>query len=596
MKASSNPPEGIWKSAWLLLLQQLTLLAQRLPSWTSRLVPSRRWLLPVKWAWSAGSGLMWWLLFPARKLFAATLNLVAPCTRWMIPGRQWLAPAVWCSGIAVAIFRALRFWFDPVERMCAPMTQLVVPRVRNFIDPYLDKVPPREKWLDPPSWAPLVPSLGTLLRLGILGLGLLMIVASLAKPWWDLPCPEDGIAYGPQDIVAVRIPCQIYFKAMLAIGLCVFLFLRWYQRTWSMACLFVGCSMMMVGATFPYFVMFGYPETAADAAWLQMQHDNLTWLGGDINTAAEAGLSAWKSKNIWVDIPRHIKIAPLPGWSLWDIQLDKLQDILIWTGYSQIFCQFARGGWGMGLTGSLLLTSMTLLHPKQLDLRRTGVAVVYLTIMSLIGISLALYGPFSAKHYLSEATAAMREGDFERSLEQLELCRAQYPVLSQETNYIRQRGLIEHKLGMSTDHALLWQATTDEAAGFVQRAYDNWKILCDSETQAVRRESLRAVQRLATEDYNVNRVAQSRERLEFVLQRQPANVKAIYFLQIIAIREKNVEEAFRLCDWMYAVTEHLNFATVKVLKSVSQQHALVAAAQSGDPDAIWERIRGTKNP
>jgi hypothetical protein len=102
--------------------------------------------------------------------------------------------------------------------------------------------------------------------------------------------------------------------------------------------------------------------------------------------------------------------------------------------------------------------------------------------------------------------------------------------------------------------------------------------------------------RFAIQDYNSQRISLARERLEFVLHRQPANVKAIYLMQILGIREDQPADVYLMCDWMYAATDHLNFSSTKILKAVSQQNAQMAAALDGDMAETWVRSIGARNP
>ena len=347
--------------------------------------------------------------------------------------------------------------------------------------------------------------------------------------------------------------------------------------------------MVYVALIFPYFATMRSPELAADAAWLQMQHDNLTWLGGDIYSEAEAGMDAWKSKVYWVDPPRQVVVVPIPSWSIFDAGLDKADDVLAWTGYSNVFCQFARPGWYCAVIGALLLLLSSLLRSDGLDLRKTGFAVSFLAILLVLSIALALKGPFSAKSHLQNAFIAMSQGNYETSLEELNRCTELMPVLSQDSNYISQRGIIETQLGIKSDYSKLNKAKELESSGRYDQAYDFWFQLNESNSTAIRREALRAVLRFAVQDYNCNRIELARERLKYVLYRQPGNLKVVYYLQVIGVREQNSAEVYRMCDWMQHVTGFLNFGTTKVLNAASQQNAKLAAALDRDPVETWIR-------
>jgi hypothetical protein len=289
-------------------------------------------------------------------------------------------------------------------------------------------------------------------------------------------------------------------------------------------------------------------------------------------------------------------VAPLPTWSAWDVGLNKIEDMLIWVGYSNVFCQFVRSGWFFALFGSSILAVVTVISSGSLKLRQAGHAICYMSMIIVIGVTVALSGPFRVKSHLHDAATAMSDGDNQRALTHLQTCSELFPVLTQDTYYIAQRALIEHRLAMHSDYARLFDASRDETIGRYDESFATWKSLCDSNDEAIQREALRAVLRFAIQDYNSQRISLARKRLEFVLHRQPANVKAIYLMQILGIREDNPAEVYLMCDWMYAVTDHLNFSSTRILKAVSQQNAQMAAALDGDMAETWVRSIGARNP
>ena len=433
----------------------------------------------------------------------------------------------------------------------------------------------------------LVPSVKTLLHTAIVVSGVALVIASLCKNWFDIPTAAP-LANSFDDIVRQRPGCQIWFQAIVAIGT-LLLFLANVLIKRRLAATLIACTLLFVSLTFPYFVMLRSPELAADASWLQMQHDNLTWLGGDIYSEAAAGPSSWKAKVYWVDPPRQVSVAPIPDWSLFDIGLDKTEDGLVWLGYSNTFCQFARTGWFCAVTGLFLLALSTVLTPASTNFQNAGYGVALLGTLVFVFSVFALSGPFRANQHLESAAKEAGLRHYERSLEELENCVALFPVLSQDSNYISQRGLLESRLGLKSDYARLHQARDLESSGRYDQSFGIWNSLCKSEVAALRREALRAVLRFAVQDYNCNRVELARQRLQFVLSHQPGNVKVIHYLQIISIREENTHHAYQMCDWMHEVTEHLNFSTTKVLKYASQQNAKLAAAVTGDQGETWNR-------
>jgi hypothetical protein len=440
-------------------------------------------------------------------------------------------------------------------------------------------------------------SLGNLIQVFLFVVAIALVLSSFSKDWFAIPGPATNVSTDLLPPVISRTPTyQSTFQVLLPAGLALLVILRVLQKKWTVASTVVACLMLFVALTFPYFTMLKDPAFAADAIWLQMQHDNLTWLGGDIYSSAESGQTAWKSKVYWIDPPRQVAIAPLPTWSIWQIGLDKAEDLLIWTGYSNVFCQFVRKGWFYAVAGSSILLVLTFKNADRLNLKRAGGAIAFTIGLLLIASGVAIYGPFQAKTHLALAEEAVSQGNIEIAMQELEQCGKSFPALTQDTYFIAQKAELENKLGQTTDFAKLSQATSNESAGRYDQSYKIWRVLCDSQHASIRREAVRAILRFAIQDYNSQRTSLAQSRLRFVLQRQPGNVKAVYFLQILGIRENQPQVVYSMCERMTELTEFLNFNTTKILKAASQQNATVAAAQHGDTMETWHRILKAKSP
>ncbi len=427
-----------------------------------------------------------------------------------------------------------------------------------------------------------------LLQLTIAVSGALLVTGSLVQNWFDIPTASQP-AQSLDDIVRQTPNCQIWFQAIIAIGTLI-LFAFFFFGKQRLVSTLVACGLLFVTLTFPYFVMLKSPVLAADACWLQMQHDNLTWLGGDIYAEAETGMYAWKAKVYWVDPPRQVSVAPVPDWSVFEMGLDKTEDILIWLGYSNTFCQFVRTGWFCSVLGAFLLALATVITSRSANLEQAGYGIAFLCTLIFVCSAIALSGPFRARPHLKAAAFQSSMGNHEHSLQELDRCVKLFPVLAQDSYYISQRALLEFKSGYQSEFARLHQARSLESSGRYDQSFEHWNELCQSNVSALRREALRAVLRFAVQDFNCNRIELARQRLQFVLSHQPGNVKVIHYLQIISIREKNPQLAFQMCDWMHEVTEHLNFNTTKVLKSASHQNAKLVAAITDDEWETWNRI------
>jgi len=257
------------------------------------------------------------------------------------------------------------------------------------------------------------------------------MLKSISESWFDAPLGHENFSL----ITAHGSPSQAYFKFLLIAGIVVVATLRWYQCRWTVVSCFAAGTLVLLTAAFPFAVMRGNPELAADATLLQMYHDDLTWLGGDISCAAESSALSWKSKTYFVDPPRQLVVAPLPTWSIWDVELSHISDVLIWTGYSNVFCQFARKGWFFGLLAAMLLTIATWFDRDDVNLRRAGLCVAFITIGSLIGTAYALNGPFRAKSHLANVATSVGSGDFSEARFHLVSAGETFPSLVADSHY-----------------------------------------------------------------------------------------------------------------------------------------------------------------
>ena len=439
-------------------------------------------------------------------------------------------------------------------------------------------------------------SLNRLLFAGITLAGLGASVLCLRKSWFEVPVASIDGARSPNDIVNHIPACTIWFQATMAV-LLILLVATWvHRRRWTLLSTFIATAMCVVPLTFPYFVMVRSPAISAEASWLQSQHDNLTWLGGDIYAAAEYGSRGWKSKSYLIDPPKQLAVMELPSWSPSEVGLHRCGDLMSWLGYTNTFCQFVGRGWAMAIVGAVMLFLATLQRDGKLVFDRIGFSLAIFTASAVVAALVGWAFPFKASRQIRLAAIHCSRGDDATALKHLQRAIELVPVLSQDTYYVAQRGVLDQNLGVESDYALLRDAIALESASKFEQAYRSLLPLIDSNVPAVRREALRGVIRFAIQDYNSGRFELSRKRFSLVLCRQPCDVKLIYMIQLQAIRESRHDVVCEMRDWMYSVCEHLNFGTVKILRAVAQQHVAVSAGLEGDAMAIWLAQREAKRP
>jgi len=439
-------------------------------------------------------------------------------------------------------------------------------------------------------------SLNHILFLGVTLAGLGAMLLSVRKPWFSVPvAPPTGL----NDTLAIHhsVPgCTPWFQAAVAMGTICIVGSWLRKRHWTTISTVLSSLVLLIPLCYPYFVMIRSPNVSADAAWLQSQHDNLTWLGGDIYANAEFGSKGWKSKSYLIDTPRQLAVVNLPSWSPWEVGLHRSDDLMLWLGYSNSFCQFVGKGWAMAIIGSTLLFMATLQYQGELVFHRAGAALVIFTIVAAVAVIIGWSLPFRAAQEVRRAAKLCSQRRYCESREHLDRAVDWLPVLAQDTYYVAQRGVLDQKLGIDSDFARLKAAVGLEADARYDQAYAKLIPLIDSETPSVRREALRGILRFAIQDYNCARFELSRQRFTIVLKRQPCNVKLIYLMQLQGIRESRTDVVDEMRDWMYVVADNLNFGTKKVLRAVVQQHAAIAAGMNADADAIWAAQEKAKRP
>ncbi|WP_372894406.1 hypothetical protein [Stieleria sp.] len=439
-------------------------------------------------------------------------------------------------------------------------------------------------------------SLNRLLFVALAWAGFAALALSVKLDWFAVPIAPPQGALTAADIIDRTPTCTVWFQAIMAVGMvCVAATWIW-KRQWTVLSTLLTSLLCLTPLMYPYFVMIRSPVIAADAAWLQSQHNNLTWLGGDIYANAEFAGRGWKSKSYVIDTSRQLAAVNLPSWSPWEIGLHRCEDLMLWLGYSNTFCQFTRRGWAMAIIGSALLFLASLQSNGQLVFFRAGAALILFSVTAMATGIIGWALPFMASREIELASNLCSRREFEPSKQHLQRAIDYLPILSQDTYYVAQRGVLEQRMGIDSEYAMLQRSQTLETAAKYDQAFAILRPLSVSADPAIKREALRGVLRFAIQDFNCARFEQSRERFLFVLRQQPCDVKLIYLIQLQGIRESSPQTVDEMRGWMYTVCEKLNFGTVKILRAVVQQNGVVAAGMQQDADAIWAAQGKAKRP
>lgn len=442
------------------------------------------------------------------------------------------------------------------------------------------------------------PGLNQLLILGNALFGLVGLGLSARISWFAVPVASQGSAAGLPHIEAIE-PWVTYFYQGGAFITMLLLAVSWlWSREWNLASVSIACVWLIVVFAYPYLVMVHDPPIAAQATWLHTQHNNLIWLGGDINTSHEFSTHAWKDHVYVVDAPQQVAVIKLPSWSPLEIGLDRLSHLVEWLGYSNVFCQFVGKGWLLAFMGGGAMLLSTFFHQGHADYNRAGYAIGLLSILGAIFCVLAWSIPFLASQSLSKAGQHTVHGRYDLALGELDRVANQLPVLQEDTYYVAQRALLEHQLGHDTLFAKLHHATLLEREALYQQSLNGYREVISHAPigSALRREASRALLRFAVHSMNSGDNTQAVEQLEELLALEPCNLKAIYMLQIAYLRCGKTRELYDLVDHLYETCSYLQFPTKRILLATVQQHATYAAMLDDDIDETWARWTKMRRP
>lgn len=294
---------------------------------------------------------------------------------------------------------------------------------------------------------------------------------------------------------------------------------------------------------YPYWVTVQDAQTSGDAAWLQQQHDNLTWLGGDVFRAHSERYNEIQLVTNMQDPPTYLGAFRPPMDSLASLGIEEIPDVIWWFGLNPAFSQFVGRGWflawlgagafGIGAFG--LLKEMPNKGRRKL-LQRAFLAI---TLSTAIPVISALLPVLKAGHHLRSAKEATLNGDFSESLQNIEKAQEWMPALRFDTSLILQQGRLQSLLQQDTTSAKIYQIWNFELLGYGARAKE---LLFDLEKQRqtlppeLQRELSRAWMRVTIDDFNSGRLSQAHQQFGQLCKVAPTAIQARFHHQLTSLQ------------------------------------------------------------
>jgi hypothetical protein len=428
--------------------------------------------------------------------------------------------------------------------------------------------------------------------------GVLLLLLAVVRPWFEVPAGFIDTPGGPPRCRTSK-PWATRPYQLTCLGSAGFV--AWHAVRRQTSDRGAICTALLLAALlfFPYSIMVWDPVIAARAAWLQMQHENLIWLGGDLFTNLEYSRVSWKDHVDMVDTPRQVCLFKVPTFGPESIQLGMLGVWVESLGYSNRFCQFMRPGWVAAMLGACATLMSECLPDGRLRRRRllragwasTG-AVVAGCLLSLVPLTAASFEIWRAR----EATFRGRPGAAVRHLRRAATA---LPALREDTYYVAQLGLLQWRMGWShLPEARLFAANIVERQGMYDQALevDRDLVVHMPPDSAVHREASRALLRAGIYALNGGRLDRATELLEAVLHDEPCSLKANYALQLAYLRSSRHRDLVRLVDRIVATYQYFQFPTKSVVMSSSNDNLFLDAVRNGDMGTALHRASKVRNP
>ncbi len=434
---------------------------------------------------------------------------------------------------------------------------------------------------------------------GMAALAALLLLAALWKPWMEVPIDISELPDGtvkcvmsrPRSALPFRIACA-GFALVMGAGH------AWHRRTSDRKAILAG-AFLSSQLFFPNVVMAWEPLYSARASWMQIQHENLVWLGGDLCTNLEFSRKSWKDQIYMVDTPRQINVMRMPSSGLGAFQFGRLMTWFENLGYSNRFCQFVRMGWICAIIGTFILIVSECLPGGKLNRRRMARAGLAAMAVFLIGSVVATVPIVFTSLELDACRDDVARGRYDAAAEHLRKAVKTLPAFQEDTFYVAQMGLIDHRRGRrDSDFFKLFEANLRERQGRYAQAMDGYQEVIRStpKDSAVHREALRAVLRAGLHALNGQKNEQARVLLEQVLGEEPCNLKANYALQLACLRTGRRSELECLVKRLVATYGAFQMPTKAIVMASSYENAMIAALREHDIAAVESYSAKSKKP
>lgn len=458
--------------------------------------------------------------------------------------------------------------------------------------------------------------IGFMITASCLGAGLLMLLITQVKPWFSVPIDilvadtetgfqvvmrESRFTSGGRAIVAA---CIIGLT-----GLSFRCVLFRTRKVWAdvrVATSRIITTLFVLMLFYPWATMTWDIRLATHAAWLQDQHYNLTWLGGDVYNNTEGRDDIAKSAMMFSTNALRTGVYALPDSRVGGLRLSSLSFVLEWLGYGMAFTQFEGQGWLFGLAACPviylgLLRCQKFTGPVAHESTRTFAVPALAAVILLVA---AIVPPLKCGKQLDLARLDHARGDYASSLDHLRRAGSWLPVMREHSQYVAQEGYLLMALGHNdSPSARLVQGVEMESRGMLAEAEETFfEVLDRGENQpawqwdGVTREAYRALIRAGIEDFNSGQTIRCHELFRVLMARCRNNLKVAVAMQYAALRHNEPAECTELVNRVYTIYQGFDALDSKGVKSLVQANAARCHFLSNNENEVAKHFIGTVRP
>lgn len=399
----------------------------------------------------------------------------------------------------------------------------------------------------------------------LLFLALALLFLSLMKPWFEVPYflqqSPDGYTVFVEDASTTG-----YYKVL--IGSVLFISVLGYVlgllNNRKLISVFSGLTFAVL--FFPATLLYFSTEVVSRAGWMEQQHVNISWLGGDIYTGQEEAFYDLKRNLYIVDAPQSTGVVPIPHSIPFLMQIGLISEYANWFGYTDSFTYFVGRGWIYAALGCFLIIIPLLRSRLSIDMELLRAYIKDSLSFILFFICLGIAPILASAHMIAKAERALAEKRYQLSYDRLNLALRMMPILAEESVMLGQLSLLSHRMGLDNPQSRHYAALILEQEGAHHAALKEYEtIIADPQTpKPLLREARRALLRQAIHRVNSMQYEQAYVLLRALMLQEPYALKANYALQLTCLHTGRFRELDRL-DKMLKAT----YGKIKVLNKAA---------------------------